>query len=62
MLQALQFAKAAYGSRNAATLVPASGGMRLQGLPDTWVDVAWQDVNSVAYLAFRVQNFLLLLL
>ncbi|KAK9918417.1 hypothetical protein WJX75_004012 [Coccomyxa subellipsoidea] len=53
VLQALQFAKAAYGSRNAASLVPASGTMRLQGLPDTWVDIAWQETDSVAYLAFR---------
>ncbi|CAL8471766.1 g11308 [Coccomyxa elongata] len=27
--------------------------MRLQGTPDTWVDISWQKTNSVAYLAFR---------
>ncbi|BDA47140.1 probable mono- and diacylglycerol lipase at C-terminar half [Coccomyxa sp. Obi] len=53
VLQALEFSKAAYRSRNASFGESALPIMRLQGTPDTWVDISWQETNSVAYLAFK---------
>ena len=54
VVQALQFVKAAYRSRNTSFDGSSLPMMRLQGTPDTWVDISWQKTISVAYLAFRV--------
>lgn len=56
VVQAFLVSKAAYRSRDACFGESALPMMRLQGTPDTWVDISWQKTNSVAYLAFRVRE------
>jgi hypothetical protein len=34
--------------------VPATSAMRLQGRPDTWVDISWVESQSTTVLAFKV--------